>query len=112
MSMKPAKAPSAPPVSVKTREPPPGGRFDENGILRPIPPKPNDGLPPKGWVNGCSDVAPGLRDGPGGYLGLAGGGSSGFAVNGNLLTGRKPLAGIPDGVPGQTVGLLNRPRPK
>jgi hypothetical protein len=51
-----------------------------------------------------------FRDGPGG-LGLGGGGS-GFSLNGNLLTGRKPTPGIPDGVPGRTVGLLNRPRPK
>jgi hypothetical protein len=59
----PAPAPKAvAPPEVYGPHPPPGGRFDENGILRAIPPKPNDGPPPAGWVNGCSDVPASFRD--------------------------------------------------
>jgi hypothetical protein len=102
---KPAKIPPKP-------APPPGGVFDEFGILRPVPPTTfeSKGLAHMDEVN-RKPIPPDLfRDGPGGFLMAPG--SCGFSVNGNLLTGRKPLAGIPDGVPGQTVGLLNRPRPK
>jgi hypothetical protein len=96
MPKKPARAPAAPPAPVKTRE----QLMDERAAAD---------FAKMDAVN-RKPIAPDLRDGPGGSM--LGGGSSGFSFNGNLLTGRKPTSGIPDGVPGRTIGLLNRPRPK
>jgi hypothetical protein len=107
MPKKRAKTPPAP--RAKVWHGPNGETWQEPPLNSPVQAKP-------GWLTkqlqdaaNAKPIPPALfrDDGRGGYLGLGGGG--GFSLNNNLLTGRKPMPGIPDGVPGRTVGLI---RPK